>query len=312
MCHPLEHTGGGNQLGTAAGSGPGTITATVRALMPNHPVCAQALAIAKAYLPASILYHSFRTYMYAQAFLRLFQDTDHIIKPVEPPTTPYAPTFDRDDITPPKTPTTPGFAPSVTIGAALTTQAGTAQVQVAPGYTARAPPHVLFVLCILHDIGTASQYDSVPERFEVVSADIASKLLRSHGISEPVVRDAWLAMSLHTSPGIAERLGGTVRALRLAIRADFGSYPTPPLERLPGGLESGNMIRWQLPRLEIEKELGDAVVRQALRAAGGNNSRGANGVNKAAQKAPSGSWPGDLLREAEAAPPGYDGVNRGF
>jgi hypothetical protein len=121
-------------------------------------------------------------------------------------------------------------------------------------------------------------------------------VLRNHGISEALVRDAWLAMSLHTSPGIAERLGGTVRALRLAVRADFGSYPAPPPETLPGGVETMNMIRWKLPRLEIEKDLGDAVAKQAV---------------MDPQKAPGASWPGDLLR-AKRAEPEWEGVNKAF
>ncbi|KAK4223992.1 hypothetical protein QBC38DRAFT_371994 [Podospora fimiseda] len=228
------------------GVGTGTITAAVRSLLPNHPVCNEALNLAKSSLPASILYHSFRVYFYAQAFMTIFQDTD----PTDP----------------------------------------------TPASIARAEPHVLFVACILHDIGTSSVYDSVPERFEVVSADVAARLLRSHAIPEPAVRDAWLAMSLHTSPGIAERLGGTVRALRLAVRADFGSYPHPPAEYVPGGAEAMNAIRWQLPRLEVEKELGDSVANQAI---------------SDPQKAPKASWPGDLVR-AKREHPGWDGVNKGF
>ncbi|KAK3985055.1 hypothetical protein QBC44DRAFT_251401 [Cladorrhinum sp. PSN332] len=238
MCNKPDHV--------PCGVGSGTITAAVRSLVPNHPACTEALALAKSSLPASILYHSFRVYFYAQAFMTIFQDSD----PTDP----------------------------------------------TPGCIARAEPHVLFVACMLHDIGTASVYDSVPERFEVVSADAAARLLRSHDVPEPAVRDAWLAMSLHTSPGIAERLGGTVRALRLAVRADFGSYPQPPAEYLPGGTEAIGVIRWQLPRLEIEKELGDAVANQAI---------------SEPQKAPKASWPGDLAR-AKKEDPGWDGVNRGF
>ncbi|KAK0657750.1 hypothetical protein B0T16DRAFT_402491 [Cercophora newfieldiana] len=238
------------------GIGAGTITAAVRALVPNHPACAEALTIAKASLPASILYHSIRVYMYAQAFLRIFQDSD----------------------TPPKTPTPDGRSPS------------------GSGCDTRTPPHVLFVACILHDVGTSQDHDAIPERFEVVGADVAARVLRKHGIGEAAIRDAWLAMSLHTSPGIAERLGGTVRAVRLAVRADFGSYPVPPPDTLPGGAETMNMIRWKLPRLEIEKDLGDAVVRQAV---------------MDPQKAPGSSWPGDLLR-AKRAEPNWDGVNKAF
>ncbi|KAK5656964.1 hypothetical protein OQA88_3487 [Cercophora sp. LCS_1] len=229
MCNPSQPPSDANQ---------GTIMAAVRALVPNHAACTEALTLAKSSLPASILYHSFRVYLYAHAFLRIF----------------------ADDSSP-----TP-------------------------------PPHVLFVACILHDVGTAAAHDAIPERFEVVSADVAARVLRNHGVAEASVKDAWLAMSLHTSPGIAERLGGMVRALRLAVRADFGSYPAPPGEILIGGDETMGVIKWKLPRLEIEKELGDAVTRQAL-------------ADPA--KAPGGSWPGDLLRSKKENP-GWEGVNKGF
>ncbi|KAK4443180.1 hypothetical protein QBC34DRAFT_417526 [Podospora aff. communis PSN243] len=254
------------------GIGTGTITAAVRALVPNHPACAEALALAKASLPASILYHSFRVYMYAQAFLRIFQDSDT-----------------------PKTPTSASFESNGNgNGNGNGHRNGNGNAEA--GHDTKTPAHVLFVACILHDVGTAQDHDSIPERFEIVSADVAARVLRNHGISEALIHDAWLAMSLHTSPGIAERLGGTVRALRVAVRADFGSYPLPPPETLPGGTETMNMVRWKLPRLEIEKDLGDAVVRQAV---------------MDPQKAPGSSWPGDLLR-AKRAEPDWEGINKAF
>jgi hypothetical protein len=52
----------------------------------------------------------------------------------------------------------------------------------------------------------------------------------------------------------------------------------------------------ELPRLDIEKELGDAVVRQAL---------------DRPEKAPPASWPGDLVR-ATKEDPEWEGVNKAF
>lgn len=56
------------------------------------------------------------------------------------------------------------------------------------------------------------------------------------------------------------------------------------------------MVEEMLLRLDVERELGDAVVRQA---------------RALRSKAPGGSWPGDLLRAADAGP-GWDGVNKAF
>lgn len=242
-------------------SDPGTITAALRALIPTHPVCADALALARSRLPATILYHSFRVYMYAQAFMR---------------------------ITPLNDPANPSLLPSFP---------GIARISPSLGeYATIAPPHVLFVACILHAVGIAREYDTITERFEVVSADVAARLLRSHNAPALAVREAWLAISLHTNPTISERMSGAVRALRFAKRADFGFCNLPPVDSLPGGATSANLLRWQLPRLEIKKQLGDAIVRQAL---------------KEPRKAPRGSWTSELVRGKEEHPD-WEGINKCF
>ncbi|KAL2275706.1 hypothetical protein FJTKL_01657 [Diaporthe vaccinii] len=150
-------------------------------------------------------------------------------------------------------------------------------------------PHVLFVACILHDIGIADALAAEPERFEVAGANLAAALLRRHGVDGDAAREAWLAIAMHSSQHIAEGAGGLVTALSLGVRADFGIYDGLGADAL-GGAEG------RLPRLAVEKELGDAVVRQAV---------------TLPSKAPGGSWPGDLVRAKEAEPE-WEGVNKGF
>lgn len=201
--------------------------------VPDHPACTEALALARSSLPASILNHSFRVFLYARRAL------------LHPG------------------PTAPAVPPTA--------------------------PHVLFVACILHDIGVADAHASEPERFEVAGANVAAALLKRHGVDAQAAREAWLAVAMHTSPHVAEGAGGLVRALRLGVRADFGSY---------AGLEAGVLgeAEGRLPRLGVEKELGDAVVRQAV------------GLPS---KAPGASWPRDLVRAKEAEPE-REGVNKAF
>lgn len=203
--------------------------------VPDHPVCTEALALAKSSLPASVLNHSFRVFLYARRALQL-----------------------RDPA---------AFA----------------------GPSAAAGPHVLFVACILHDIGIADAHASDPERFEVAGANAAASLLARHGVEDAAAREAWLAIAMHSSPHVAEGAGGLVTALRLGVRADFGTYD---------GLGAGALgeAEARLPRLGIERELGDAVVRQAV---------------ALRSKAPGGSWPRDLVRAKEAEPE-WEGVNRAF
>lgn len=152
--------------------------------------------------------------------------------------------------------------------------------------------HTLFVACLFHDLATAEKYDADPARFEVVGASEAAKVLREYQVSEASIREAWLAMSLHTTPGIAEEISGTTGALRRAIATEFRGVPSP--ESILD--EKEREVVGKLPRLDIEKVLGDAVVRQALK----------NRV-----KAPVASWPGQLLISHENNP-GWDGVNKAF
>lgn len=198
--------------------------------VPDHPACTEALALAKSSLPASVLNHSLRVFLYARRALLL------------------------------------------------------------PGPAALAAPstahHVLFVACILHDMGIADAHASEPERFEVAGANAAASLLKRHGVDGQAAREAWLAIAMHTSPHVAEGAGGLVTALRLGVRADFGTF---------AGLGAGD-VEGRLPRLDVERELGDAVVRQAV---------------ALPSKAPGGSWPRDLVR-AEEAEPEWKGVNKAF
>lgn len=147
-------------------------------------------------------------------------------------------------------------------------------------------PYILFVACILHDIGIADAYKADPERFEVVGANVAASLLRRHDVDVSSVREAWLAIAMHTSPQVAEGAGGLVKALRLGVRADFGTYIGPELGEVDDFL----------PRLGVEKELSDAVVKHAV---------------ALPSKAPGASWPQDLVRANEAEPQ-WEGVNKAF
>lgn len=153
---------------------------------------------------------------------------------------------------------------------------------------------VLFVSCILHDIGAAPFLARSEKRFEVAGADHAAALLRKHAFSDELIREAWLAIAVHSSPHIAEGAGGLVRVVRLAVKADFGAVADELRPLL--GSERVRQIEDSMPRMAVEVELGDAVVEQA---------------RQVRSKAPGGSWPSDLLRAADAEP-GWTGVNKSF
>jgi len=142
-------------------------------------------------------------------------------------------------------------------------------------------PQELFVACVLHDVGASDRYDG-PQRFEVEGADAASHFLASRGVGVAARRRVWEAIALHTSPGIAERLGALTRLTRAGVVSDFceapDDVPSAPSAATPAQRAAFEAL---LPRLEVRRWLADAVVGQALR-------------NPA--KAPASSWPGGLLQ----------------
>jgi len=147
---------------------------------------------------------------------------------------------------------------------------------------------LLFVACVLHDVGTADVYNG-EQRFEVDGADAAADFLRNEGRPQHEIDSVWEAIALHTSPGIAERLRPLTRLTRLGVLADFGQA-----ERIFP--QEQTAIEVMYPRLNVERELGNRVVRQAL---------------ARPQKAPASSWPGILLAAHKLCPQ-WERVNAAF
>ncbi|KAH0343243.1 metal dependent phosphohydrolase, partial [Aureobasidium melanogenum] len=150
---------------------------------------------------------------------------------------------------------------------------------------------LLFTACLFHDMGVCDLCNG-SQRFEVEGADAATDFLSSHHIAQEKCKDVWTAIALHTSPGIAERISPLARVVRIAVLMDFGS----PLRDEFAAREYCDEIEEILPRLGVEKCLGDAVVRQAVEKPG---------------KAPAVSWPNALLK-AHLEDPDFDGVNPEF
>jgi hypothetical protein len=132
---------------------------------------------------------------------------------------------------------------------------------------------LLFVACVLHDLGASDAYDG-PQRFEVEGADAAASLLALHGRTPDDADQVWQAIALHTSPGIVERRGPVPLLTRLGVRTDFFSVAIP--DELRAAAER------EYPRLGLDHELGELLVAQALRQP---------------EKARASSWTADLVRE---------------
>jgi HD domain len=137
-------------------------------------------------------------------------------------------------------------------------------------------PELLYVACVLHDLGASDAFDG-PQRFEVEAADVAARLVRDAGRSEAEADEVWQAIALHTSPGIAERRGPVPRLTRLGVRTDFFTLDLDDAARA--------LVEREHPRLNLDGDLEGAIVAQALRQP---------------EKARGSSWPADLVREYRA------------
>jgi hypothetical protein len=67
-------------------------------------------------------------------------------------------------------------------------------------------PELLYAAAMFHDVGITPHYHGSRLRFEVDSANAARDFLRGHGIAERDVEKVWLAVALHTTPGIPEHM----------------------------------------------------------------------------------------------------------
>lgn len=169
-------------------------------------------------------------------------------------------------------------------------------------WTSQEKLPLLFTAAVCHDLGTGHLYNG-KQRFEVEGADAAQAHLLSKGITSAESHQVWVAIAIHTSPGIAERIDPLSRLIRLAVKMDFSRS----FAEDHGATAYANSIEECLPRLDVEKALGDAVVRQAGKIPAQVDAR----TWPNSEKHPSASWPGILLR-AHLENPGYDGINPAF
>jgi hypothetical protein len=67
-------------------------------------------------------------------------------------------------------------------------------------------PELLYAAAMFHDLGITPHYHGSRLRFEVDGANAARDFLRGHGIAERDIEKVWLAVALHTTPGIPEHM----------------------------------------------------------------------------------------------------------
>ena len=79
---------------------------------------------------------------------------------------------------------------------------------------------LLYAGAMFHDIGLTEPYRSSMLRFEVDGANAARDFLRERGVDEASIRNVWLSIALHTTPGVPEFLEPEVALVTAGVETD--------------------------------------------------------------------------------------------
>ena len=81
-------------------------------------------------------------------------------------------------------------------------------------------PELLYVAAMFHDLGLTPKFRRTDQRFELDGADAARTFLLEHGYSHDAARKVWLAVALHTTPEIPDRLEPEIALLIAGVATD--------------------------------------------------------------------------------------------
>lgn len=84
----------------------------------------------------------------------------------------------------------------------------------------RADPELLYVGAMFHDLGLTERHRRTDQRFEVDGADLARTFLLDRGRSAADARTVWLAIALHTTPGVVEHLEPEIALVNEGVKTD--------------------------------------------------------------------------------------------
>jgi hypothetical protein len=85
----------------------------------------------------------------------------------------------------------------------------------------RFDPELLYAAAMFHDIGITPHYHGSELRFEVDGANAARDFLRRQGVDEADVQMVWLAVALHTTPGIPEHMHPEISLVQAGAGMDM-------------------------------------------------------------------------------------------
>jgi hypothetical protein len=90
-------------------------------------------------------------------------------------------------------------------------------------------PELLYAGAMFHDMGLTKAHSSDDERFEVDGANAARDFLKRRGIMQAEIDTVWMAIALHTTPGIPKHMHPVVALVTAGVEMDvlgltYGEY----------------------------------------------------------------------------------------
>src|SRR5882757_8582651 len=117
---------------------------------------------------------------------------------------------------------------------------------------------LLSAATVMHDLGLG-EHAQGQARFEVEGADLATEVLREHGVADHDIDRVWEAIALHSSVGIADRRGLLTYLTHKGVFIDAGRIADALADRLRR--EVFNVY----PRPARDRSIADAIVAHAMR-----------------------------------------------
>lgn len=79
---------------------------------------------------------------------------------------------------------------------------------------------LLYVAAMFHDLGLTERYRTSKLRFEVDGANAARDFLLQRGVEDADARKVWLAIALHTTPGVPQFLEPEIALVNAGVETD--------------------------------------------------------------------------------------------
>jgi hypothetical protein len=82
-------------------------------------------------------------------------------------------------------------------------------------------PELLYLSALFHDAGLMPPHGGTDQRFELDGADTARNFLLERGFSAAAADIVWMAIALHTTPGVPTRMGPEIAAMTYGVLTDM-------------------------------------------------------------------------------------------